>query len=148
MEIKNNYDCEKCLNKPVCKYYDSCKNYSNKDLIVKLKAKEEQNKENLTLTITCDYYRTEPKTSPLTSYTIPYINTEPYGNNGTGKSRKLDDYITYTNSDQKVDSVQKSSDTACGEYLGSSYATGLDSYATGLDSSKNISKVITKRKHI
>lgn len=57
MKIHNNYDCEKCLNKSICKYYDNCKKYSNKDLFVKSKKRNEDT-ENLIVTITCEGYRT------------------------------------------------------------------------------------------
>ena len=98
MKVKNSYDCEKCLNKEVCKYYDECKTYSNKDVLVKPKNKKEQESENLTLTITCKYYRTETNT-----LTYPEgCRGNIWGGNGTGGTggpSDLGPYITLCNND-------------------------------------------------
>ena len=56
MLIKNDYDCESCVNKKVCKYYDECAKLSGKELSLKLNKKEEINRENLELSIKCKYY--------------------------------------------------------------------------------------------
>lgn len=133
MKIKNNYDCEKCLNKSVCKYYDNCKHNSNKDLFVKPK-KERGNhtamSDNLTLSITCKYYKPEQTTL--------YRGTPE-----TGKPYSLNDYIDHSN--PFVYPEPKYNYTGTGYCENDTCITLCDN---GSESNKNNTTVITDKKHI
>lgn len=164
MKIKNNYDCEKCLNKSICKYYDECKLNSNKDLFVKNKGKGKDLTENLVLSITCKHYKTEENTlnypygvRDLGNITAPYINTnietpEPYFDPNSSIGPYSNPNITISNNTNlgksyevidKGDGIGYATDLkscACSEHLSSNY--------NGSESSKNLSKIITTKKHI
>lgn len=96
MKIKNNYNCEKCINKKVCKFYDESSKYSEKDLVVKLKSKDEASRENLELSITCKYYNTETITSTYPGgYPLsPYTNIVDNIKYGIDSSRDVSNVIT------------------------------------------------------
>ena len=170
MKILNNYNCEKCKNKEVCKYYDVSNKYSEKDLYVKLKPKDEIGRENLQMTITCKYYKSE---ETVLNYpygvrgdTVPYINTdintidknpfEPHfdPNNTTG-SYPMNTNIAVSNNmeSDKAVNLEKSYEVI-DRGNGTGYVTAPKAYvcsehlSAGAESSRDISTIITSKKHI
>ena len=143
MKIENTYNCERCLNKKVCKYYEKCKNYSNKDLFIKSKGKNDFVTENLRISINCEHYRTEANTIVYTGdyqYMQPSDGTNIKGfephfdpNSSTGSPLSKNRDITICNATDKSTNLEK-------------LYVNLEN--NGSESSKNLSRIITSKKHI
>ena len=140
MTIKNSYDCEQCLNKKICKYYDDCKSNANRDIFVKSYGKGKDLPENLSLTVTCNHYKTEcgltypPGVKSLEGnvtkeYDHPYL---------TGSNPNSNANITISNTSIHENTKQ---------YVPVKFAETYGEY-NGSESSKNMGAIITERKHI
>lgn len=117
MKLKYDFDCEKCKNKDICKYYTETSRYCKKELDVKFKPKEEVNKENLTITVNCKYYNSEET-----------VLNYPEGCRSLGSPNSTAGWLPLPY-------------TLCNN-------SHIDTRSNLEESSRNVSKIITSKKHI
>lgn len=140
MKLKYDFDCEKCKSKDICKYYTETSKYCKKELDVKLKPKEEASKENLIITINCKHYNSEESTLNYPYGVrggfgeIPYINTN------------IETPETYLNQDSSIGPYSNPNMTISNSTLPTEYA--CSDHLAAQESSRNVSKIITTKKHI
>lgn len=173
MKLKYDFNCEKCKNKDICKYYTETSKYCKRELDVKLKPKEEASKENLVISVNCKYYKTEETilnypygVKGLDINTVPYINTDinisgknpfeaHFDPNSTTGSYPANTDITVSNnmeSDKSINLEKSYNVIDRGDSVG--YVIDPKAYAcsehlsAGNESSRNVSKIVTSKKHI